>query len=86
MLHHEKFTSFTSTGSLDPAEMKPELFMPFVECEWLPDNVNKFFRFGVPPLPEFDKVAGEDNTPPDTVSTSNSSSEEEKIDLKTTLV
>lgn len=39
------------TGANDPRDAKPELFMALVDLPFLPSSVNKFFRFGVPPLP-----------------------------------
>lgn len=42
--------------------MKPELFLPLFDNKRLPYSVRKFFRFGVPPLPEEYKLDHKDKS------------------------
>nr|XP_009860889.2 sodium-coupled monocarboxylate transporter 1-like [Ciona intestinalis] len=42
------------TGFKNPKMSDPRYFVPFIESKYLPEKVNKFFRFGVPEL-DFDK-------------------------------
>jgi len=38
------------TKKNDPSEMDPRMFVPLISLKFLPNSVNSFFRFGVPPL------------------------------------
>jgi len=38
------------TKKNDPSEMDPRMFVPLINFNFLPNSINSFFRFGVPPL------------------------------------
>ena len=48
---------FCYVGANDPRKADPNLFVPFIDNQFLPEAVRRFFRFGVPRLSEEHKMS-----------------------------